>query len=99
MGKNPDNVSLDLRQEVVGEEGSSWVWREEEQEEEKAPSGSLDVRQAVCPYFCLFLGACWATGHLCWVRIAVPLDGHCFLGCRAHGSLVCGPRFLTSDSR
>lgn len=47
MVRNPDSVSLDPGQEVMGEERSSWVWREEEHEEEKSSSGSLDVRQAI----------------------------------------------------
>lgn len=47
MGRNPGSASLDPGQEGLGEEGSSWGWRKEEQEEKKAPFGSLDVRQAV----------------------------------------------------
>ena len=45
---------------------------------------------SVHPYFYLLLGACWVAGHFCWAGMAVPLGGHCFLACGAHGSLVLG---------
>lgn len=66
---------------------------EEEQEEERAPSASVDVGQAV-PQFILTSVYSWgllgrgALGG--WVGMAVPLGGYCFLGWGAHGSLIWG---------